>query len=299
VTYGGGCITTTVTYEDQIKPSTSKICNGHIEQDSEGLDPFTDIFALWVPGLGKGELSLTAVQRDGAWYIDPARSIVNVLLDQFRALDRDDVRRFGRFWADVTGETYVPASSWKECGVTPPPEDAPRKSREAAAEACWAKLDGGSSQGPDEPTTVCEDMEDPAAAETCYRKLIAEGRASEEDLRFLQCETVFDQFESEPTDAQEKLAEKQYDDCVAGKVQPPPARPLTPQEQREAVCDRVYDQLPDEPTKQQEAAADERFDQCMAGSAGPPASPPQAPTSEAPTTAPTSTLPIAPSTTGP
>jgi len=72
-----------------------------VEEQCRGDEPSADDEMLFpIPaGLGSLQFSLTAVQVDGAWYVSPTGSVLDLVVDVLRGLEREDVENIGDFFS--------------------------------------------------------------------------------------------------------------------------------------------------------------------------------------------------------
>jgi len=145
--YADGCTEVTWSYSDAYREEYLAEW-GDEDADSSWLDGDTyrtcrdDVLGPWaIFGLveSPGMLSVVVTEHDGAWYVRPAATLVETVLDALRALDAEQVQRSVRIW---TGEWWLaaPDSFWEACGVARPADDAPvAESREAEAR-CYEQL---------------------------------------------------------------------------------------------------------------------------------------------------------------
>jgi hypothetical protein len=134
VTLRDGCATGTQTGPNvEGGTHTERFCGGAEDPLSAGVFSLYSVF-----GWG-GPPTLAVVERDGAWFVSPGRSIAASVFGAIDGLDRDEALRvmrsyFGDRWA------VVPQEMWDTCGIARPAADAPRRVGEAAFERCESRL---------------------------------------------------------------------------------------------------------------------------------------------------------------
>jgi hypothetical protein len=186
----GFCVTTTYT-PDPDGPGTS--CPYEASPTLAFGFSFAPInLALW----GPGPIELTVVERDGAWYVEPALSAVATLLADVESADSQAMNRAVEQWsARVSPDpdawyATIDLQYYEYCTDVPAPSaDASFEERKAAGRACVDNQSGESSSdgGSTTPTTTieggvegdgtfsafarCQEQVDPAAVESCLQNL--------------------------------------------------------------------------------------------------------------------------------
>ncbi|MEZ5138284.1 MAG: hypothetical protein R2711_05830 [Acidimicrobiales bacterium] len=145
--YADGCTEVTWSYSDAYREEYLAEW-GDEESDSSWLDGDTyrtcrdDVLGPWaIFGLveSPGMLSVVVTEHDGSWYVRPAATLVETVLDALRALDAAQVQRSVRIW---TGEWWLaaPDSFWEACGVARPADDVSVAEARDAEARCYEQL---------------------------------------------------------------------------------------------------------------------------------------------------------------
>jgi hypothetical protein len=110
------------------------------------------------------------VEREGAWYVDPARTVIDSTLSNLEQMPADRVNRMVEYWvaylSDDEDAFYALAGPefFEDCpGMEAPPEDATFEERADAARRCEQEQDGSDEGEPvEEPTTeeICAQVPD-------------------------------------------------------------------------------------------------------------------------------------------
>jgi hypothetical protein len=212
IVYDGSCITFGLTRntdgDDPLAGDPDRLCvAGTYEADSVTgfLAEPVPIGPLW---FGPGSGNVVVVERDGAWYVDPSRSLISSLLVNLGGMSADQVDLSVEYWAAVlNGDGDAPyglfgPDAYQDCpGVEPPGEDATFEERRDAGLRCeeaWVDAEGADGdvihecttatpeEGVDEscaegsigepadeplPEDACYDSDDQAEVEACITAL--------------------------------------------------------------------------------------------------------------------------------
>jgi hypothetical protein len=140
---------------------------------------------------GRGALDIVVVERGGAWYVDPARSIIDTLLGNVEAMSPEQAEGMIESWAvlfsmdEDAWYASMDAESYEGCpDVDPPDDDASYEERKAAGLECSEQTnedfdEGYEDEGYDDdgseyeptPSEECWSAEDDAAIEACLLAL--------------------------------------------------------------------------------------------------------------------------------
>jgi hypothetical protein len=145
IVYDGACVTMRTSFEGE---------EADIEETRECLDGSEDDAGLMMGILigptpmgpllgGPGTADIVVVERDGAWYVDPARSIIDSTLANLERMPADQVDRMVEYWAAfLSGDedafyALVGPEFYDDCpGTEAPPEGATFDERVDAARSC-------------------------------------------------------------------------------------------------------------------------------------------------------------------
>ncbi|MCB1039872.1 MAG: hypothetical protein KDA94_10140, partial [Acidimicrobiales bacterium] len=259
-TYRDGCSETTYEYsddyleewgDDEYGPQATE---SYSSCSDDVFAPFGMLTTLTEPG----SLRVVAVERDGAWYLQPARTVVESVLGPLRGLDRDQIEQASRMWS---GEIWLsePDEVWEACGVERPSLDTTVEESRDAFETCREQLPddyegpwglwGGGFLWTDESDfeIVGEGIDDEAyPGVECYRSEFdddAEGGDATPGERTLGClQDLADSGEVEQVEVDRYRCSMAY---------------------QEAFGEGAFD-LTDEEWEQLSAEAEEAFDACLA-----------------------------------
>jgi hypothetical protein len=187
--FDGSCLTTTYTPDaddnSEPPPEPSTFC---ADDSSTGIGLGFRFSPLTTLLFGPGRTEIVVVERDGAWYVDPARSFTETLLVGIEGASPEQINRSVEHWAatsngddDAWYATYD-ASYYENCpGVEAPGPDASFEERKEAGKRCDEELYDGDAvedEGATATTTVMaqevaclESSADPAVVEACLQGL--------------------------------------------------------------------------------------------------------------------------------
>jgi hypothetical protein len=117
------------THDEGPQSSTITSCIG----DSKSMSPM-DLFGTM--GTGVATPRIVVEQRDGLWYIVPARTLFDTLSAGLKRIDRDQVRSITRMWTGDAEWLWYPKEFWDDCGVDQPSATATEREGNAALEEC-------------------------------------------------------------------------------------------------------------------------------------------------------------------
>jgi hypothetical protein len=117
---------------DGPQSSTMRWCVG----DASAMSP---IGLFGSVGTGVATPRIVVEERDGAWYIVPARTLFDTLSAGLKRIDRDQVRSLTRMWTGDAEWLWYPQEFWDDCGVKRPSADASAREGNRALEACVEK----------------------------------------------------------------------------------------------------------------------------------------------------------------
>jgi len=116
---------------DGPQSSTTKWCAG----DSSSMSPVGLFDSL---GTGVAAPRIVVEQRDGAWYIVPARTLFDTLSAGLQRIDRKQVRSITRMWTGGDEWLWYPQEFWDDCDIEKPSATASERAGNAALEKCLA-----------------------------------------------------------------------------------------------------------------------------------------------------------------
>jgi hypothetical protein len=183
--FDGSCLTTTYSpdaddnSEPQPEPHTS--C---ADDSTTGVFLGFRFAPVSLLLFGPGRTEIVVVERDGAWYVDPARSITETLLVDIEGATPEQVNQMVEQWAatangddDAWYATYD-SSYFENCpGVQAPGPDASFEERKAAGKRCDEEQFGEAGTVQVMPPSKTPELEclesslDLAVAEACIRDL--------------------------------------------------------------------------------------------------------------------------------
>ena len=195
-TYDGSCITATMptwtSSVDDVSESVdeteeSKSCVGDA---TGGRFGFGSVLPPAGPlMLGPGEADIVVVQRDGAWYVDPARTILDTLLLNVEAMSPEQAERMVESMAIMFNPdedawlAELPAEWYEDCpDVDPPADDASFEERKEAGLRCTDATTKFKAVGPavghETPESdACFALPDDAAKDACLQELYGGARS--------------------------------------------------------------------------------------------------------------------------
>ena len=290
-TYDGACVTSTV-------PTFSGVFDGGTEvaDEPDGTkrcvgDPATgqfDLGSILPPAgpllFGPGDADIVVVERNGAWYVDPARTVIDTLLRNMDAMTAEQAERMVENLAVMLNPdedawlASMLAEWYEDCpDVDPPADDASFEERKEAGRRCMDattefhevgnSIGDGSAES--SPSQECWLLDDDAATEAC---LLAIGDVDGVgQLHTMACYEL----EGDAVEA-----------CLQDLVDKGEIRADAVATYR---CESLFEGLSDDPTDEEYDARDEAYEQCMtdagvgdgggsdSGSGSAPASTPPAP----------------------
>jgi hypothetical protein len=131
---------------------------------------------------GPGAAEIVVVERDGAWYVDPSRTVIDSLLLNLAQMPPEQIDRMVEYWVAVsTGDDdahygMYGAAFYEDCPeVDPPGDDASFEERKDAARRCEDEWSGDEGELTD-PQAAAEDecwesSQDEAEIEACLDEL--------------------------------------------------------------------------------------------------------------------------------
>ena len=161
ITYDGSCITMDLALYaagDGEPEEQERTCADDPRGDVDDSTGFAIGPTPFGPLLGApGAADIVVVERDGAWYVDPSRSIIDSTLANLEEMPADQVDRMVEYWAAFFGgdeEAFyalVGPEFYEQCpGIEAPSEDATFDERVDAARRCeeeWLNSDPGEEGG--------------------------------------------------------------------------------------------------------------------------------------------------------
>ena len=146
VVYDGECTVTTLTYqwssgyEDESGTYVEGPDEGSETESYDSCDPNSAMGGILLMPLlfDVGGITVHTVEHDGLWYVSPANTILDTVLDTFAEYDADqfeaDIRAMNSPWLSYSDEY------WTACGVERPAEDVDLDTGYQALEDCWNAL---------------------------------------------------------------------------------------------------------------------------------------------------------------
>jgi hypothetical protein len=199
IVYDGSCITFDYSddvAEDEFIIEPTRHCPDGSEENGTGssqgtvyVDNFGEVAPLGPLLFRPGTAEVVVVERDGAWYVDPSRSIIDSVLGNLAQMPPDRVDLMVEYWAAVaSGDDEADyglyaQDLYEDCpGVEPPPADATFAERKAAALRCEEEWLDDEGEPADELAAAEDDCratsQDEAELQACLEGL---GIATEED----------------------------------------------------------------------------------------------------------------------
>ena len=182
--YDGGCVTTTFSPDadddDREQPSgPHETC---ADESTMGVGFGIGFAPSSLLLFGPGRTEILVVERDGAWYVDPAWSAVETLLLDIEGASAEQINQTVEQWAamangddDAWYATYGP-SYYDNCpGVQAPDPGASFEERKDAGRRCdeeqFGAGEGTTATSVPDPELQCLEAGDATAVETCLQGL--------------------------------------------------------------------------------------------------------------------------------
>jgi hypothetical protein len=192
IVYDGSCITFDFSgdlgedAERPVEPQRECLDGSGRDENQESVELFGEPAPFGPLLFGPGTAEVVVVERGGAWYVDPSRSLIDSMLLNLERMSPSQVDRMVEYWAAVASgddEAFYGLYgfvAYEDCpGVEPPPEDATFEERKAAALRCeeesFGEEDGDDGQfvyeGAAAEDECSASSQDEAEVEACLDEL--------------------------------------------------------------------------------------------------------------------------------
>jgi hypothetical protein len=300
--YDGSCVTSTLpnwsmSSEDGAEEPADESEETRRCVDEPSDDLFFDLGSMFPPAgpllFGPGEADIVVVERDGAWYVDPARSIIDTLLLNIDAMSSAQAERMIEGLAIMFNPdedawyATMPAEMYESCpDIDPPGDDASFEERKDAGRRCeeaqFEQFEAVGEAIPDDDQIAAEEAcvassDDQDVIDACIEDVYGDGDpeypsspsddcywSSEDDAVIEACllalgdtEAVNELHETACYGSDDEAA---VEACLQGLVDKGEIGADVIVRFR---CDAVYDTLPEDPSDQDYVDADDARDRCM------------------------------------
>jgi hypothetical protein len=286
--YDGSCMTTTMPTWSSSLDDGSESADGTEEYErcvgeTAGLLELRFMSPLGPLFLGPGEADIVVVERDGAWFVDPVRTVIDTFLRNIDAMSPEQAERMIENLAVMLNPdedawlAAMPAEWYEDCpDVDPPADDASFEERKDAGRRCsdadtkFHKVGNSIGDGSED----CYELSDDAAIDACLDELYQDEVPEDESSPSEDCWLLDDDAATEScllaigdvdgvgqlhTMACYELADGEVEACLQDLVDKGEIRADAAATFR---CDAVYDAVSDGIDENYDEA-DAAYDQCM------------------------------------